>query len=82
MRLPCPHCGWRDLAEFVCRGDAAPRRPDGLAASPDAMSRYVLERDNPAGPLREHWFHAHGCRAWFEIERDTRTHAITRDGAP
>ena len=62
MRLPCPFCGERDAAEFVYRGDAA------------ADDLYL--RDNPAGLLREHWYHAQGCRNWLVVTRDTRTHAI------
>ena len=74
MRIPCPFCGERDLAEFVYRGDAAPRRP----ADDAAMLDYVYLRENPAGPLDEHWYHASGCRSWIVVTRDVRTHAITR----
>ena len=76
MRIPCPHCGQRDLQEFTYLGDATPRRPDGLAGSSAAMHDYVYLRDNPAGPHRELWHHAAGCRAWLIVTRDTRTHAI------
>ena len=76
MRIPCPHCGERDLQEFTCLGDATPRRPTGLAGSVAAMHDYVYLRDNPAGPLRELWYHAAGCHAWLIVTRDTRTHAI------
>ena len=33
-------------------------------------------RANPKGRFRERWMHAHGCRRWFNLERDTVTHAI------
>lgn len=72
MRLPCPYCGDRDAQEFVYRGDAAPTRPDG----DEGMFEYVYLRDNPAGPLRELWYHANGCRNWLVVTRDTRTHEI------
>jgi sarcosine oxidase subunit delta len=72
MRIPCPFCGERDAQEFVYRGDAAPVRPSDDADFHD----YVYLRDNPAGTLRELWYHAQGCRNWIEITRDTRTHAI------
>jgi sarcosine oxidase subunit delta len=72
MRLPCPFCGERDAAEFVYRGDAAPRRPDG----DDGVFDYVYVRENPAGRLREHWYHAQGCRTWIVVTRDTLTHEI------
>jgi methylglutamate dehydrogenase subunit B len=72
MRIPCPYCGERDVQEFVHRGDAAPVRPDGE----DGIFDYVYLRDNPAGLLAEHWYHAQGCRNWIEVTRDTRTHDI------
>ena len=76
MRIRCPHCGERDNGEFSYLGDAAPRRPDGLEASAAAMHDYVYLRDNPAGTIRELWYHAAGCRSWLVVTRDTRTHAI------
>lgn len=74
MRIPCPFCGSREVGEFVYRGDASPRRP--AADDEEAFFDYVYLRDNPAGPLREYWYHAQGCRSWIVVERDTRTHAI------
>lgn len=75
MRIPCPYCGPRDVHEFVYRGDASPARP-AADASPEAWADYVYLRDNAAGAMTEHWYHAQGCRAWLVVERDTRTHAI------
>jgi sarcosine oxidase subunit delta len=72
MRLPCPYCGERDASEFVFRGDAAPVRPK----TGDGLFDYVYIRDNPAGPIREHWYHAQGCRNWLVVSRDTLTHEI------
>ena len=72
MRIACPFCGDRDALEFVYRGDAATRRPEG----DDGVFDYVYLRDNPAGPMREHWYHAQGCRNWIEVARDTRTHEV------
>jgi sarcosine oxidase subunit delta len=77
MRLTCPFCGERDAEEFSILGEVAGPRPD--PAAPDAQGRfhaYVHLRDNPAGPQREHWYHANGCRRWLVVERDTRTHQI------
>jgi sarcosine oxidase subunit delta len=86
MRIPCPFCGHRDVSEFSYLGDAGIARPDPDA--PDADRRFfeaVYLRDNPAGPHRELWYHASGCRSWLEVERNTRTHeivsaAFARDG--
>ena len=76
MRIKCPYCGERDLSEFTYLGDPV-ARPDPDAS--DASQRFydaVYLRDNPAGPHRELWYHAQGCRGWLRVERDTRTHAM------
>ncbi|MGL9623209.1 sarcosine oxidase subunit delta [Bradyrhizobium sp. U531] len=76
MRIPCPHCGARDVQEFIYLGDAAPRRPGGLDATEAAMFEYVYVRDNPRGLHEELWYHAAGCRAWLLVRRHTLTHVI------
>ena len=77
MRIPCPYCGSRDLSEFVYHGDAVPKRPDPTEENaPELFYRYVYLRENPAGPIREFWYHANGCRSWLIVTRDTRTHVI------
>lgn len=77
MRIPCPYCGSRDLSEFVYYGDAAPKRPNPLAENASELFfGYVYLRDDPAGPHREFWYHASGCRSWLVVNRDTRTHDI------
>ena len=68
MRLPCPHCGTRDVQEFTYLGDANVERPDADEMSEAAMTRYVYERDNPAGRQREYWHHSAGCRAWIVVD--------------
>jgi heterotetrameric sarcosine oxidase delta subunit len=77
MRIPCPHCGPRDVREFAYLGDATVQRP--AAAGADARERfaaYVYLRHNPAGVQRELWYHSSGCQAWLIVTRDTLTHAI------
>ena len=77
MRITCPHCGNRNLDEFIYLGDANAQRPD--PAHPDALSafvEYVYQRENPAGRHRELWFHNAGCHAWLVVTRDIRTHEI------
>lgn len=77
MRITCPHCGTRGNEEFSYLGDATVVRPTD--AGPDARPAwvdYVYNRDNPAGPHREYWYHAAGCHAWLIVERDTVTHEI------
>jgi heterotetrameric sarcosine oxidase delta subunit len=77
MRIPCPFCGSRDAQEFVYRGDADPLRPAMDSGAEEDLFEYLYERANPAGLLREHWYHAQGCRNWLVVTRDTTTHAIS-----
>lgn len=77
MFLSCPVCGEREISEFACRGEALSARPDPQGG--DALERfhdYYYLRENSAGLLREHWYHAAGCLNWLEVRRDTRTHEI------
>jgi sarcosine oxidase subunit delta len=79
MRIPCPFCGERDAQEFAYHGDATlsrPELPDTDPADAAAFADYVYLRDNPAGRHRELWYHGAGCRAWLEVDRDTRSHAV------
>ncbi|MCU0818285.1 MAG: sarcosine oxidase subunit delta [Beijerinckiaceae bacterium] len=76
MLISCPHCGARDSQEFAYLGAADLQRPDGLEASLAAMTDYVYLRENPAGRLRELWYHRGGCGRWLVVTRDTRNHRI------
>jgi heterotetrameric sarcosine oxidase delta subunit len=80
LLIPCPWCGPRAQIEFTYGGDATMTRP-ALDAPVEAWAAFVYQRDNPAGPHDELWFHGAGCRRWFSARRDTRTHEIL-DGAP
>jgi heterotetrameric sarcosine oxidase delta subunit len=35
-------------------------------------------RRNPKGTHYERWVHAHGCRRWFNVQRNTVTHVIEK----
>jgi len=72
--------GPRDSAEFVYMGDASLiERPDPEAENAaDQFHDYAYLRDNPAGELRELWFHEGGDRSWLVVTRDTRTHEISK----
>lgn len=77
LRIDCPYCGPRDEVEFRYGGQAHVAYP----ADPDALTDaqwagFLFLRDNPKGPWRERWFHAAGCRRWFNAVRDTATHAF------
>ncbi len=75
MLIPCPWCGPRSQVEFTYGGDATATRPAN-DAPPSAWLDYVYFRDNPCGPHDESWLHSAGCRSWFKLRRDTRTHDI------
>jgi heterotetrameric sarcosine oxidase delta subunit len=75
LLIPCPWCGPRAQVEFTFGGDATVRRPG--ADAPEAVwIAFVYLRGNPAGPHDELWLHSSGCRRWFHLRRDTRTHDI------
>ena len=75
LLIPCPCCGPRNQIEFTYGGDATLVRP-APDAPETAWADYVYLRDNPCGPHDELWFHGAGCRCWFKVRRDTRTHDI------
>ena len=77
LLIACPWCGPRDELEFRYGGQAHIARP----ADPDALTDqewadYLFMRNNPKGPFRERWVHAHGCRRWFNVLRHTVSHEI------
>lgn len=76
MRIACPYCGPRDVAEFAYQGDANRTRPDPASTDQQAWNEYVYDRVNTRGPHREFWQHSGGCRAHLLVERDTSTHRI------
>ncbi len=75
LLIRCPWCGPRAQIEFTYGGDASVARP-APAAPTQAWVEYVYVRDNPRGAHDERWHHSAGCRQWFRVRRDTRTHAI------
>ena len=75
MLIACPWCGPRAQSEFTYGGDATVKRPAPDAPMDDWFA-YVYLRDNPKGPHDELWLHSAGCRTWFKVRRDTRTHDI------
>jgi heterotetrameric sarcosine oxidase delta subunit len=79
MIINHPLLGPRDSAEFVYMGDARLiERPDPESDTvAEQFHDYAYLRDNPAGTLRELWFHEGGDRSWLVVTRDTRTHEIS-----
>ncbi|MDD9883897.1 MAG: sarcosine oxidase subunit delta [Gammaproteobacteria bacterium] len=84
LLIKCPWCGTRDMSEFSYHGEAHLLRPPAPAEVDDAQwGAYLFARKNPKGLHRERWVHAHGCRRWFNVLRDTRDdriHATYRPG--
>lgn len=77
--ITCPYCGPRDETEFHCGGEAHIVRPSNAwELTDDAYADYLFMRTNTKGPHRERWVHSQGCRQWFNVLRDTRTHRILK----
>lgn len=75
MRLNCPLCGDRDRREFTYQGDAVALNRPEAGAPAAAWDDYVHLRENPAGRLRDLWYHD-PCGTWAVVERDTVSHAV------
>ena len=82
--INCPYCGERDQQEFKAGGEAhieRPKQPTEL--SDDEWAEYLFMRKNIKGVQLERWNHAHGCRKWFNMVRDTsndKIHAVYKMG--
>jgi len=76
MRIECPYCGERDRREFYYMGDAVALDRPAVDAGAQAWDDYLHNRDNPAGSVRDLWYHEAGCGAWIVVSRDTVTHAV------
>ncbi|MBR71751.1 MAG: sarcosine oxidase subunit delta [Rhodospirillaceae bacterium] len=77
LNIPCPWCGLRSEVEFSSGGESEVIRPlDPLKKSDHEWSDYLFNRTNKKGWHVERWYHIHGCRKWFHIERNTITHEI------
>ena len=78
LLIDCPYCGRRDELEFSCGGEAHIARPlDPDALDDEQWADYLFMRTNPRGAHLERWCHIQGCRRWFNVRRDTVSHAIT-----
>ena len=73
LLIPCPWCGTREETEFRYGGEGVAMPAD---ADDAAWTRLLYYRSSPAGAHTERWVHVHGCRQWFQVVRDTRTHEI------
>ena len=77
LLIDCPWCGPREETEFHCGGEAHIQRPPEPDRLSDAeWADYLFNRTNPKGVHLEQWNHAHGCRRWFNVARDTVSYRI------
>lgn len=83
LRIHCPYCQeLRDEPEFHYSGEAHIARPaDPDACTDQEWGQYLYFRSNPRGLNREMWYHAAGCRKFFNVNRDTVSYEITRSYA-
>ncbi len=83
LLIDCPWCGPRAQTEFAYGGDATVARPQDPQSVPLAeWLDHVYLRDNPCGRHSEWWHHSAGCRRWFKVLRDTRTHEVFASAPP
>jgi heterotetrameric sarcosine oxidase delta subunit len=75
FRIPCPHCGSRNVSEFRHVGERR-TRPDPQTATPVEWRAYLYEHDNVAGLSVESWYHTFGCRRFISVERHTVTNEV------
>ncbi len=88
LQIYCPHCQeLRAEEEFTCHGEAHIQRPpEPESLSDEAWGDYLFFRKNPKGLHHEMWYHAAGCRRYFNVTRDTVSYVISETypigGAP
>ncbi|MEM1362367.1 MAG: sarcosine oxidase subunit delta [Pseudomonadota bacterium] len=78
MLIDHPLLGPRDASEFTIKGEARLLdRPNPAASdAAETFHSYLHLRENPAGLVRELWFHDEGDRSWLVVTRNTLTHEI------
>ncbi len=74
----CPYCEeHRSEEEFHAKGQAHIARPEDPDQCTDAQwGEFLYVRDNPKGLHSEQWYHAVGCRKFFNVLRDTQSYVI------
>ncbi|MBS0543240.1 MAG: sarcosine oxidase subunit delta [Proteobacteria bacterium] len=78
LHIYCPYCEeYREEEEFRPKGEAHIARPaEPEATSDEAWGDYLFFRKNPRGLHHEQWYHAAGCRKFFNATRDTVSYQI------
>ena len=75
LLIPCPWCGPRNQVEFTYGGDATLRARRPMRRSPRGSTTSTCATTR-AGRTTSCGMHGAGCRSWFKVRRDTRTHDI------
>lgn len=78
LHIYCPHCAeYREEEEFRPKGEAHIARPIAPESTSDEeWGDYLFFRKNPRGLHHEQWYHAAGCRKFFNVTRDTVSYQI------
>ena len=76
--IHCPYCEEsREEEEFSYAGEAHIARPlDPEALTDEQWGDYLFFRKNTRGLHHEMWFHAAGCRRFFNVSRNTVSYEI------
>ncbi len=78
LQIHCPYCrATREEEEFSYAGEAHIQRPEEPQnVSDEEWGNYLFFRKNPRGIHHEMWYHAIGCRRYFNATRNTVTYEI------
>ena len=78
LQIYCPHCQeLRSEEEFSYGGEAHIARPLAPETLTDEeWGDYLFFRKNPRGIHHEMWYHAAGCRRYFNATRDTQSYTV------
>ena len=85
LLIHCPYCEETlPEVEFTYAGEAHIARPTNSEEMTDAeWAQFVFMRKNTKGLYAERWWHAAGCRKFFNMLRNTATdeiHAVYQIG--
>ena len=74
--IKCPYCGVEAEETELTAGGEAHLKRFGPGSTDDEFESYLFMRKNIKGLQYERWNHAHGCRQWFNVARDTSNDKI------
>lgn len=75
--IDCPYCGMRDQSEFSNAGEAHRIRETRADDMTDAQwADFLFMRKNTKGLYAERWYHAAGCRKFFNQLRNSASDEV------